>query len=183
MTLRAAFARVTRAQGRLNVLGARLAGLALLLMMLAGAADVISTNADLIGLPSHPIPSTNEFMATMMVAAVFLGVALAQQKRAHIQVTIGRVLERCCGRWIEAIRHLLHGLFYALIAWFGWLVAMHSIAMGEFAAGLVDFPVWPARIALAVGASLMTLQCAIDFSAAILPACDGEERLPAPPAP
>jgi TRAP-type C4-dicarboxylate transport system permease small subunit len=182
MSARSVTARLIGLQSRLNAVAAGLAGVALLLMMLAGAADVLATNADLIGLPSRPVPSTNEFMATMMVAAVFLGLALAQQRGAHIQVTLGALLDRRFGRSIAAVRHVLHGLFYALIAWFGWSVAMHSISTGEFAAGLVDFPVWPARLALAAGASLMTLQCALDLAAAILGIPGSAERPPLQPA-
>ena len=154
---------VVRALARANRAMATVAGVAILLMMLAGAVDVVATNLDLIGLSSRPVPSTNEFMATMMVAAVFLGVPLAQQRRAHIQVTIGELSGRRFGRGLEALRHTLHALFYALIAWFGWSVASHSVATGEFAAGLIDFPVWPARIALAFGASAMTVQCLFDL--------------------
>jgi TRAP-type C4-dicarboxylate transport system permease small subunit len=182
MNARPVIARLIGVQGWINVAAARLAGLALLLMMFAGAADVIATNADVVGLPSRPIPSTNDFMATMMVAAVFLGLALAQQRRAHIQVTLGAVLEGRFGRLIGVVRHLLHGLFYALIAGFGWSAAMHSVTTGEFAAGLVDFPVWPARLALAVGASLMTLQCLLELAAVILDVPDSDERAPLPPA-
>jgi TRAP-type C4-dicarboxylate transport system permease small subunit len=172
-------ASLMRALARFNRRMASVAGIAILLMMLAGAADVIATNLNLIGFASRPIPSTNEFMATMMVVAVFLGTSLAQQRRGHIQVTIGQVLSPRLGPWLEALRHLLHGFFYALIAGFGWSVAWHATATGEFAAGLVDFPVWPARIALAFGASGMTLQCLVDavgcFDARFRMADDGAQ--------
>jgi TRAP-type C4-dicarboxylate transport system permease small subunit len=163
---------------RFNRAMATAAGAAILLMMLAGAADVIGTNFNLIGLRSRPIPSTNEFMATMMVAAMFLGMALAQQRRGHIQVTIGLSWGARFGSWLEAAQHGLHALFYGLIAWFGWSVAAHAFATGEFAAGLIDFPVWPARIALAFGASAMMIQCLVD----LLGVFDARFRDPAAPA-
>lgn len=143
---------------------ALLAGIALLLMMLAGAADVIMTNLDLLGLASRPIPSTTEFMATMMVVVVFLGLALAQQRRVHIRITLSRLAGPRLERPLEIFRHALHGLFYGLIAWFGWSVAAHSAATGEFAAGLINFPVWPARLILAIGATGMALQCLADIA-------------------
>lgn len=148
---------------RCNRASAIVAGVAILLMMLAGAADVIATNLNLFGLRSRPIPSTHEFMATMMVAAVFLGLAQAQQQRAHIQLDSVQVFGAKVGRRFEPLHYLAHGLFYGLVAWFGWIAAAHSFRTGEFAAGLIDFPIWPARIALAFGASAMTLQCLVDF--------------------
>ncbi|MGE3702286.1 MAG: TRAP transporter small permease, partial [Hyphomicrobiaceae bacterium] len=112
---------------------------------------------------------------------VVLGVALAQQRRGHIQVTVGHLLEPRLGRSIEVIRHLSHGLFYALIAWFGWSVAQHSFAIGEFAAGLVNFPVWPARLALALGAALMTFQCLVDVALTLLGIGGQQENQPSVP--
>ena len=38
-------------------------------------------------------------------------------------------------------------------------------AVGEFAAGLINYPIWPARLTLAWGASLMTVQAMLDLAA------------------
>ena len=57
---------------RVNLVCGLLSGVALLLMMLAGAADVIGTNLDMIGLQSRPIPAAFEFMATMMVVTFII---------------------------------------------------------------------------------------------------------------
>ena len=54
---------VARLLLRVNLVCGLLSGVALLLMMIAGAADVIGTNLDIIGLQSRPIPAAFEFMA------------------------------------------------------------------------------------------------------------------------
>lgn len=164
--------RCREAQRRLNRACATLAGLAMLAMMLVGAVDVLASNLDLVALPSMSIPSTTEFMASMMVVAVFFGLALAQERRGHVRVTLSRHGPGGAARAVEAVRHLLHGCFYAAIAWFGWSIAGHSVASGEFAPGLVNFPVWPARLALGFGATIMALQCAVDLLMALLVGAD-----------
>ena len=73
---------------KLNLACAVLSGIALLMMMVVGALDVIGTNLDMIGLPSHPIPAAFEFMATMMVVSVFLAMSLGQARRTHIRVEV-----------------------------------------------------------------------------------------------
>lgn len=156
-----------RLMARLNLLCGLIAGFALAAMMAVGAADVVMTNLDLVWLPSRPVPATTEFTATMMVVAVFFALPLAQQSRSHIRITLARYATGGLGRVLEVVQHLMHGAFYALIAWFGWEVASHAYASGEFAAGLFNFPVWPARIALAFGASVMVAQCALDLFAAL----------------
>jgi TRAP-type transport system small permease protein len=105
-----------------------------------------------------------------MVVAVFLGLSLAQQRRSHIQMDVSQFAAPAVRRPLEALHHLSHGLLYALIAVFGWGAASHAFAVGEFAAGAYDFPIWPARLILAAGASLMTVQCAVDLVAVFCPA-------------
>jgi TRAP-type mannitol/chloroaromatic compound transport system permease small subunit len=50
-----------------------------------------------------------------------------------------------------------------MIAYFGWFATLRSFGSGEIRQGQLGFPVWPARMALALGASLMVLQCLIQF--------------------
>ncbi len=137
-------------------------------MMLAGAADVVATNLDWIGLQSRPIPGTTEAIATLMVVVVFLGLPLAQQRRAHIALDVSPYAPAPLRRPLAGLQHGLHAIFYGAIAFFGWQQAVQSTRVGEFAAGAIAFPVWPARAVLAVGATLMALQCAADL-VALLP--------------
>ena len=149
---------------RTNLACGLLAGIALLLMMVAGAADVIGTNLDLIGLTSKPIPAAFEFMATMMVVTVFLATALGQARRNHISVeVITRMMPRRLACFAKVIQFSLSALFWGLIAWYGWQSGLHSLAVGEYATGLINFPIWPARLVLGFGASMMLLQCLFDL--------------------
>ncbi len=151
---------------RINLACGLLSGIALLLMMVAGAADVIGTNLDLVGIPSQPIPATFEFMATMMVVTVFLATALGQARRNHIRVEVlVNLLPPAGQRMMDVLRHLLSAGMWGLIAWYGWKSGMHSVAVGEYAPGLINFPVWPARLVLGFGATLMTVQCVFDLLA------------------
>jgi TRAP-type C4-dicarboxylate transport system permease small subunit len=159
-----------RLQMRVNRLCAILSGVAMLLMMVAGAADVIMTNLDLVGLPSRPIPGVHEFIAAMMVFSVFLAVALAQARRAHIQVDLfTRLMPRAMQAALRMLHNTLGMIVFGLIAWFSWKTAWHSLATGEFSAGLYDFPLWPARIALAFGATLMSVQYVFDLISIVAP--------------
>lgn len=155
---------------RLSRACAFLSGIALLLMMVAGASDVIGTNLDIIGLQSQPVPAAFEFMAAMMVFTVFLGTALAQARRNHIRVEV--IVNRLPpgGRKVmEAVQHTLSAVMWGLIAWYGWKPGIHSVSVGEYATGLINFPLWPARLILGVGATLMTVQCLFDVVGVYIP--------------
>lgn len=148
---------------RLNRWAAYLAGLTLLFMALIGALDVIATRFF-----GWPIPGTVESTETMMVACIFLAIALAQQQGRHIRVEI---VVSLLGRRAQASAGVLAALvtciLFTMIAWFGWKSAAHSVALGEFKSGLIDFPMWPARLTLALGATLMVLQSLIDLFVAV----------------
>lgn len=133
-------------------------------MMLAGAADVFGTNLDLIGLTSQPIPATFEFMGAMMVVTVFLAVSFAQHKRRHIRVEVlVKLLPASLQKVADVIQFALSAAVFVMIAWFTWPAAIHAFNVGEYAPGLIKFPLWPARFVLAFGATLMTVQCLFDM--------------------
>lgn len=141
-----------------------LAGIAIMLMMLAGAADVFGTNLDVVGLKSRPIPATFEFMGAMMVVTVFLAVSYAQHERRHIRVELlVRRLPAFGRKLTDVIQYALATILFGLIARYGWAAAIHAFNVGEYSTGLINFPLWPARFALAIGVTLMTIQCFFDM--------------------
>ena len=149
---------------RFNLWCGLASGFALLAMMLMGAMDVIGTNLDLVGLTARPVPAAFEFMATMMVVNVFLAMSLGQARRRHIRVEIVvNALPPPLRRAAEAFSVLCSIALFALIAWFGWKSGLHATSVGEYSSGLINYPVWPARLILAVGATLMTVQCLFDL--------------------
>jgi len=147
------------------------AGFAMLLMMLAGALDVIGTNVF-----AKPVPAAFEFMATAMVVVIFFSVALAQAQRVHIRVAI---LTDRLPRWLQWVadvfQYLCNLTFFALIAWFGWKSGLRSFEVGEYVSGSVNWPTFPARFALAIGASVMVLQCLYDLIGHMLGRRDAAE--------
>ena len=141
-----------------------LSGVAILLMMIAGAADVVGTNLDIIGLRSRPIPATFEFMGAMMVVIVFLAVSYAQHDRRHIRVEV--LVRRFPKFWqsvAEIVQFALGAIVFGMIARFTWPAAFHAFNVGEYAPGIINFPLWPARFILAFGATLMMVQCLFDL--------------------
>lgn len=144
---------------RLDQAGAFVAGIGVLVMMTVGAFDVVLTHFF-----NRPIPGAFEITEAMMVGSIFLAVAMAQRERKHIRVEflVDRLPPR--GRaCFDLLAHLLSGFVFTLIAWYGWRAGIKSFNLGEFSSGLLKFPVWPARLALAVGSSLMVVQCLIDI--------------------
>jgi TRAP-type C4-dicarboxylate transport system permease small subunit len=131
------------------------ASIAVLGMMLVGALDVIGTAGF-----NRPVPGAYELTEVLMVASVFLALALSQREGRQIRVTL--LAERLPPRGravLDVFAELFSVLVYAVIAWYGWGMAAESWHAGELSSGLLRFPLWPSKLALGLGASLMTIQC------------------------
>jgi TRAP-type C4-dicarboxylate transport system permease small subunit len=142
--------------GRIESWAAAIAGFGVLLMMLIGGIDVITTKVF-----SKPIPGAYEITETLMVATVFLALALSQREKRQIRVElIAEKLGRGKRLFLDSIAEVLSLCMYGLIAWFGIQAAWESVQIGEFSSGIVKLPIWPAKVALAAGAVLMCVECA-----------------------
>jgi TRAP-type C4-dicarboxylate transport system permease small subunit len=145
----------------LDRLALGLASASVLVMTVLGGLDVLGT-----AVLNRPIPTTYEATETLMVLVVFLSLTHLGRARAHIAIDLAVVrmpmpLQRAIGR----ASHALAACFFGLVAWTGWALAWESFRVGEYAAGLVPFPLYPSKFALALGASLAALQALYDIVA------------------
>ena len=145
--------------GRFSEVGVFLAGLALMLMMFIGAADVIADK-----IFNWPIPGTLEFSESLLVMSFFMAIAFTQLRRGHIAVEL--FTSRLKGdkkEFLDLLSYFLLLVFFFLITFQGWKFALHSLRILEFQSGPINFPVYPAKLIAAIGLSIMTLQCLADL--------------------
>jgi TRAP-type C4-dicarboxylate transport system permease small subunit len=128
--------------------------------MLVGVADVVGT--EFLG---RPLLGTLEFTESSMVLVVFGALAYAQERRAHIRVEL---LYSFVGprskSFMEVVTHIVAFIFFALIAWQGYVELLYSLEIKESTMGSVRFPLYPARVLLLVGVVLLLLRLAIDIA-------------------
>jgi TRAP-type C4-dicarboxylate transport system permease small subunit len=158
--LRAPLSRLIR---RLSTLGAWVAAVSLVVMMFANAADILGTK-----LFNQPLPGTSEGTETLLVFVVFLALADAHARREHVAVDLLTSRLGAGSRfWLDVFaQSLMVGLF-TLLLWQAWRLGLASYAIREAAAGIVTFPLYPSKLALALGATLTALQAATDLLASL----------------
>jgi len=127
-----------------------LCALAICLMMLVGAADVV-----LGAVFGWYLSFKVDLSGTLLAASIFLAWPLVQRERSHITVDLftarapdwfvrtGRVLSALCGL-----------LLFGLIAWGAWMLALNSVSIREVSPDTSGYPIWPWKLACAVGVSL-----------------------------
>lgn len=142
---------------RINLWAAGFAGVALLVMATVGFASVVGN------LFAAPLVGAYELTETLMVITIFLGFAAAQERKGHIAVEllVSRLGPRSRAGFGVTGAAMSLALF-AFIAYFGWSSAYRSFMTSEHQAGQIAFPLGPSRLMLAIGATLMVVQCARD---------------------
>jgi TRAP-type mannitol/chloroaromatic compound transport system permease small subunit len=144
--------------GRLALWLLLLGTVGMIAAMLVGVADVVGT--EFFG---RPLLGTLEFTESTMVLVVFGALAFAQERRAHIRVELlyGHVGPR--GKsFMEAVTHIVAFVFFALVAWMGYVELLYSWEIKESTMGSVRFPLYPARVLLLIGVALLLVRLAVD---------------------
>ena len=134
-----------------------LAGIAVILILLM----MVSTTADVGGryLFNNPIPGTFELNRTLLVFVVFLTLGYAQLMKRHIRVELlpTRLPPRA-GILLDGFGVLLGLALMGAITYGASITAYDATITGEYETGLINFPMWPGRIALAVGCLVLSIE-------------------------
>lgn len=146
--------------GRLALWLLLLGTVGMIAAMLVGVADVVGT--EFLG---RPVLGTLEFTESTMVLVVFGALAYAQERRAHIRVELLYSYAGPRGKsFMEAVTHIVAFIFFALVAWQGYVELLYSWEIKESTMGSVRFPLYPARVVLLLGVALLLLRLAIDIA-------------------
>lgn len=163
-----------RLSGALSALFMVIASVFLVLMAAVGAADVIVFN--LFGVP---VPAANEIASAMLPIVVMLAMSHAQRRREHIRVDIlASHFPPAMQRAAEVLYSLVGLVVFALLAIGAWELAMKSVAISERAIAAVRFPVWPAKLVFAAGATAVGVELLVQLLRALAPARNAPEPRP-----
>lgn len=146
--------RLDAALGRVSTGAADLAAVGILLLMIATVLDVGLRIAGPWG-----VPGIVEYSEVILVAIVFLGMGSAQRMGQHVATTV--VTDRLPDVWSRACRIASLSLALLLIgAMTYWSIsrAIDSVGVNESRFGVMHVPIWPARVALAFGLLLLSVE-------------------------
>ncbi|MFA7428672.1 MAG: TRAP transporter small permease [Rhodospirillaceae bacterium] len=140
-----------------HVLGV-LSGLAILVITLTVIIDVA-----LRALFNAPLHGATEFSTLLMIGLVYLGLASVQASKANFRVEVLLMLLPAGGRrFLDAVTTLLAAAAIGVLTWHTAHEAWASVLRQEMSFGAVVFPVWPARVVIAMGLLMLLLQFVID---------------------
>ena len=144
---------------RLNHGLAIIAGLLIALIMVLTCIDVASRT-----IFNRSLQGASELIILFLVALVFLGFAGAEAKGANFSVTIlVRTLSRRTQVLLKILTTIVSLVAIGTLTWFSWTRAIASMASGEQSYGVISFPVWPSRLVIAVGLTMLVVQLLIEL--------------------
>jgi TRAP-type C4-dicarboxylate transport system permease small subunit len=124
------------------------------LIMMGIVADVVRRTVT-----GRSIPGMIELVETFMAIEVFLGLAHAEATRVHVRMSLAtNIMPFATRRVVKSF-----GMFICMVGsvWFAYastLRAIEATAVGEVKPGLLRFPVWPARWAIAIGFAVLAFE-------------------------
>lgn len=141
--------------GKLSAFLAMLAAVCTLAMMFTMIADVGNR---LLG--NGSLEGAYELAAMLLVMVVFLGFAYAERTETNVRVTLATSrMPHAVARVVRLVGGIVSTIVVAVFARATWDQALVSVERGEFTQGIVDFPVWPTKLVIAIGFTFLTLEC------------------------
>ena len=144
---------------------------------------MVYTTADVAGryIANRPVPAAYELTNIFLIYITYFGVTLVQSRGGHMR--LGFLYEKAGprGKAVIDLISALIGLFViGIITWQGWIYAVESWKVGEVTMGAYTVPVFPGRIALALGATIFVIQYIIDTIKNIIILIHPESVIPSP---
>ncbi len=108
------------------------------------------------GLFNNPFNGTREIVANSIVIIVFLQAGYAIRSRSMLSSDfVVKLFPAWAQRASLAFGYLLGAVFFALIIWGGWTLAIDSWVGNEFEGeGALRVPAWPTRFIILFGSAL-----------------------------
>ncbi|MBI2869992.1 MAG: TRAP transporter small permease [Chloroflexi bacterium] len=122
-------------------------------MMLVIVADIV------LRFFGMPIKAGLEIIELMMVCVVYLGFAFTQMKGGWVRMELLISRLPSARTWYtEYLNYILTVIFFIIVLWQGIILGWQSVRTQEMTFGIVPMPIYPARIALAIGAAFVLLE-------------------------
>jgi tripartite ATP-independent transporter DctM subunit len=130
------------------------AGIIIMLMMIGTTLDVIMRD-----FLNSPIKGNFEFQSLMLTAVAYLGISFVQSNRGHITMDVLLTrLSKDNQLVLQFLADLMFLLIAALITWQMGRQAVQAFITGDYYYGLMHFPLWPSKSAIALGTGLLCLR-------------------------
>ncbi len=134
------------------------AGVSLFAMMVTMTAHILGRKI------GEPVPGAFEASEQLMVIVFSFPMAEVGLRKNHILFElVVRKLSQKAQAVLGIVTHITGLILFAPLTWKAWQIAWTNVVIGEYRQGVIDFPIWPFRVALAVGLSVFVVQLIVSL--------------------
>lgn len=134
------------------------AGVSLFAMMVMMTAHILGRKV------GHPVPGAFEASEQLMVIVFSFPMAEVGLRKNHILFELViRALSEKAQTIMGIVTHMVGLILFVPLTWKAWQVAGKNLMIGEYRQGVIDFPIWPFRVGLAVGLSVFVAQLIVSL--------------------
>lgn len=153
------FSTLSGAIRRLSLALGVIAGVGTALLMLTVVPDLFARS--FFGEAVYGMAETGIFL---LVLIVYLALGAAQVRKEHFHVgVLDTLISRDAQRWVWVARFALSALVTGLFTWYATRGAIDSTLGLEQSYAVIEYPIWPAKIVVAMGLLLLTVQFLMDL--------------------
>lgn len=140
--------------------------LSMITLILLMTLMIVGIIARIIGIPFSGVTNLSE---SLLVVAIYLSIAYTQQTKQHVAVEflVGSLNEKN-RKILSAINIIIPIVICSIIVFTSWDYAIDSWKLREKMDGAPFYPIYPPKIAIAVGVSFLWLQLIADFFRGVL---------------
>lgn len=155
--------------GSLSSVGAFISGVSLMAMILVIVFEVVMRKFF-----NSPTIWSIEFVTFMMIWFGFMTLAVIQKQGRHVYVDllVGRLDEKTKKMWLTTML-LVTLTFILILTWFTWKDFIEAWETGEKTSTIWGPPIWPLKLALPIGGTIMAIQLVADFFGSALRLVEG----------
>lgn len=138
----------------LDGLSRRISGASAFIGALCTVAMALAITTDVVirAVTGSSLPGLLEISETLLVAMIFLGLSYAAYVGAHISMSL--LTDSLPERVSSWVRVAAAALTTGILIWLLWATGVRffdSFASGEYKFGLINWPLWPARLSITAG--------------------------------
>lgn len=111
-----------------------------------------------------PVRGSYEYVSLLFVGVVFLGLAYAQSRNEHIQISV--LYDRLPLRLRRLIQGLVLGLalgIFGIITWFSAITTVWAWQTGDTILGAMQVLTWPSRVFVPLGTGALFLRLLVQL--------------------
>ena len=151
--------RLDRFMARVSAALALLAGGLIAVILLVMVIDVACRN-----LAGSSLAGAYEVVTIMLVGVVFLGLAHAERSDSNIKLTLFTSrLPAAVAQKARLVGGSVSLLLCLVATWATISAAQGSIARGEYQQGILSIPIWPAKVIIALGFTVLAIELVLSL--------------------